>query len=99
LKKDYYEYGFSLFSSFSQQVYLGFSLLYVGRIKEGLFYLEDLTKQITDKSVELLHKYKSDILQIITSIKNNPEKTRELLEGFAIENKKALKLKVPIIKT
>ena len=97
MKKEYYEFGFELFSPFNQKKYLGFSLLYIGRIKEGIFYLEELTKQITEKSASFLHKYKSDIIQIITAIRNNPEKTQEMLNGFAIANMRALKLKVPKI--
>jgi hypothetical protein len=93
LKREYYKFGFHMFDSFQQKQYLGFSLLYLGRIKEGLFWLEELTKEITIESVDYLHKYKRDLLQIITTIRNNPEKTGDMLEGFIQENKKALKLK------
>jgi hypothetical protein len=88
------EYGILHFgySQYEQKKYLGFSLIYTGRIKKGIRCLEDMLDGITEKAVDWMHEYKAEVIQIIDRIKENPKDARKILDDVAAQNRAKLKI-------
>jgi hypothetical protein len=86
------EYPYILTSPSIQKRYLGFSLLYVGKIDEGTKILTEMAKEPSPFADESFQKYDREILNIVKMIKKDPRKTPSLLQGFVKENKDALKI-------
>jgi len=86
------EYGLKLFDSFHQKQYLGFSLLYTGRIDEGIKCIYELISEISDTAAEFILTYKGQLVDLITQIKNQPDKTLIIIDDIVKENKRCLKI-------
>lgn len=87
------EYGIRSFSSFNKNTYLGFSLLYVGRIQQGIKVLEDeINKGVSPQAAGSWREYNKKLLEIINIIKKEPAKTTVYLQEFVKENKQAIGL-------
>ena len=86
------EYGLVSFDSFHQKKYLAFSLLFTGDMIEGAKCINDLIGEIKDNAADFMLSYKKQLLELSTTIKNEPEKVSEILNTAIIENKKSLKI-------
>ncbi len=88
----YKEYGFIAFDSFHRKRILGFSLLYSGRIDEGVKCINDLMSEIKDNAADFMLSYKKQLAEFVERIKNQPETLPGILEGAIIDNKASLKI-------
>lgn len=86
------EYGFVMFTSFHRKRILGFSLLYTGRLDEGLKCINDLIDEIKENAANFMLLYKKQLIEFADKIKNQPDKIPEILNAAIIENKASLKI-------
>jgi hypothetical protein len=88
------EYGLFHFryNAYLKKKYLGFSLLYTGRIDEGIRQLGDMLNIITEKAEDWMHEYKVDVMKILDRIKENPKDARKILDDVAAQNRAKLKI-------
>jgi hypothetical protein len=88
------EYGLLFFGydTYFKKKYLGFSLIYTGHVDEGIRCLQEMLSEITEKSVDWMHEYKADVIQIIDRIKEKPEDARKILDDVAAQNRAKLKI-------
>jgi len=87
----YKEYGFIGFNPFHQKKNLGFSLLYTGRLDEGVKCINDLINEIKDNAADFMLSYKKQLKELCDTIINQPDKIPEILNNAIIENKKGIK--------
>ena len=88
----YKEYGFIGFNPFHQKKNLGFSLLYTGRLDEGVKCINDLISEIEDNAADFMLSYKKQLVELATIIKSEPEKVPEILNTAILENMKGIKI-------
>lgn len=86
------EYGLVGFDPFHQKQYLGFSLLFTGRIDEGVKCINDLIYEIKDNAADFMLSYKKQLIEFMDRIKNQPDKILEMLNNAIVENKSSLKI-------
>lgn len=86
------EYGLVSFDLFHQKKYLAFSLLYTGNLVEGAQCINDLIGEIKDNAADLMHSYKRQLMEFLTTIINEPDKVPEILNAAVVENKKGIKV-------
>ena len=85
------EYGF-WFNERYQKQYLGFSLLYSGRIDEGIKALNCMICEIGENAADFVKAYNKDMIELLGRIKENPEETPSIIDGIIAENRLALKI-------
>ncbi|MDD3173814.1 MAG: hypothetical protein PHF63_09165 [Herbinix sp.] len=88
------EYGLVSFDLFHQKKYLGFSLLYLGGVEEGIRCLEDMISEIKDNAAEFMLIYKKQLRDLVNTIKSHPNKISETLDAYIYDN--ALTLRLPM---
>lgn len=86
------EYGFIAFNPFHQKKNLGFSFLYTGNLAEGAQCINDLIGEIKDNAADFMLFYKKQLMELLTTIINEPDKIPEILNAAVIENKKGIKI-------
>jgi hypothetical protein len=88
------EYGLFHFryNAYLKKKYLGFSLLYTGRIDEGIRQLGDMLDIITEKAEDWMREYKADVIQILDRRKEKPKDARKILDDVAAQNRAKLKI-------
>ena len=85
------EYG--LFTDeYYQKQFVGFSLIRLGHLEEGITVIQSMLSEITERSAEWMHGYKARITELIDTIQNNPDKVDDIVADIIQENRVALKL-------
>jgi hypothetical protein len=88
------EYDFGQFRSYGETEYLAFSLLYLGRLKEGLDCLDEfVNRPILPHAADFWKRYIRDLFALVNNMKQNQTNIPDILEKLVTENKKTLKIK------
>jgi hypothetical protein len=89
------EYGFHQFQVYGEKEYLGYSLLYIGKIAEGIERLEELAnKPLSPHAALSWREYIQDLLNLINTLKQDQSEIPAIIDKLIIKNKKALKIDI-----
>lgn len=86
------EYGFITFNQFHQKKNLAFSLLYSGRVEEGVKCIYDLMSEIKDNAADFMLAYKKQLAELVENVKNQPQVVPKIFEDVIVNNKASLRI-------